>query len=265
MTLRKAADMAYPIDFKKLPKDVDAVLGYVGGDTPNIWTPLQAAQAASSRPGRVWWPIWTVPERALKTQDGWAAADGVLAALPAYAHMKSEPVFLDVEHDAWVASPVGARQCIDAWKAHMHAAGYFHAYAYVPFVAGFDWVANWTNEAPSRIPATWIGQQYGGETGDAPYDLSVFDDSLWAVPTPPVIVAAPTVGTLVISTGDDDMSPLLVTADDGKEYVVPADFADKRHIPSPEDAAALKATLAYKTVSLTAGFMGTVPDAPVSA
>jgi len=55
-----AADMAYPLDdYARLPKDVRVVLGYVGGETPHVWTAgeVRAAEAAVG----TWWPIWTAP------------------------------------------------------------------------------------------------------------------------------------------------------------------------------------------------------------
>lgn len=265
MNLRKAADMAYPIDFGLLPDDVEAILGYVGGDTPYVWTPLESEDAQRSGGGRQWWPIVTLPERALRTQDGWRCAAVMLAALPEHGVSKTAPVFIDCEHDAWVANPAGAQAAIDGWKAQMRAGGYPNTFAYVPLVAGFDWVANWTNVEPSHLPAGWIGEQYGGNSAGGAYDLSAFDSALWDMAHGATVTPGDPAGPAAGETEEDDMKLFYVTSDDGHQYIVPADLSHKRLVLDPVNGTALEASAAYTPLRLTAAELATIPDATAAS
>lgn len=172
MTLVHVADAAYPPALATLPADLFAIAGYVGGDTPHIWSADERQTYIDH--GLQWWAIWTMPERRLSVFDAEQAADGMLAALRSMAYPSHLPVLLDVEQSAWSASPLAAADAIRAWKAGMNDGGYPHAFAYVPWAAQFDWVAYWTNVRPTTLPPGVIGWQYGGDvTGGI--DLSVFD------------------------------------------------------------------------------------------
>jgi hypothetical protein len=175
-----AADAAYPFDYATLPPGVTRVLGYVGmpGHTPHMWTRLEVAAVHAS--GRDWHPIVTVPIRALTASDGLAAATCMITTLPGLGYAAGGPVFLDVERDAWLTDPAGARACIAAWGGMMAAHGWPTAVAYLPLAAGYGWVASWTDARPDTLPAGWEGQQYAGNAGGGAYDLSVFDPAIFA-------------------------------------------------------------------------------------
>jgi hypothetical protein len=174
-TLVLVADAAYPFDYTRLPTGVHAIAGYVGGDTPHVWS--QAEVDAVLATGREWWPIWTAPSRgqAIDAAQGGRDGAGMINALRNYRLVNDPPQFYDVEFSTWQANPAGARAAITAWKNTLHAAGYPHTYAYVPLDAGFDWVAYWTNVQVPSLPAGWVGQQYAGNALGGACDLSVFD------------------------------------------------------------------------------------------
>jgi hypothetical protein len=152
------------------------MMGYVGGNTPHIWTAAEIAVFTDR--GYDWWPIWTLPERALTVVDGTQAGLGMRDELARRRYPTNRPVFLDCEHSAWAANPAGARAAIAQWKALMRLKGWANAHAYVPLDAGFDWIAWWTNVRPDVLPAGVIGQQYGGSGISSAYDLSVFDPKI---------------------------------------------------------------------------------------
>lgn len=186
--LIEAADAAYPPDLSKLQPEVRAVLGYVGGQTANVWTMGEAASVRLH--GFEWWPIWTAPNSnqpphpALSAAQGAADARGMLAALPPYGVTLMEPKFYDIEYSTWTASPQGALDALGAFKSVMHAAGHPNVFGYLPLAAGFDWVAHWTNIKPSALLSNVVGIQYGGDI-EGEYDLSVFDTvKLGIDPTP---------------------------------------------------------------------------------
>lgn len=178
-------DAAYPPAVTIIPASARVVLGYAGDvtTTPHVWT--RAEVDAVRATGRAWWPIWTMPERALTASDGEWAAAGMTAALPGYAFPVGCPVFLDIESAAWYASPAGARAAVTAWQQGMAAAGWPRAYPYLPAPAGYGWLADWTGIPPATLPAGVVGVQYDHALAGDAYDISVFDPSLLSDPPGP--------------------------------------------------------------------------------
>jgi hypothetical protein len=176
VTLVLVADCAYPFDYSLLPAGVYAIAGYVGGDTPHVWS--LAEIAAVTVTGRKWWAIWTAPSspgETLSAAQGGIDGAGMVLALKARDYPPTLPVFYDVEYGNWANDPAGARAGITAWKNTMRAAGYPHAFAYVPDIADFDWVAYWDNMRPPFLPDGWVGQQYAGNALGGRVDWNVFD------------------------------------------------------------------------------------------
>jgi len=176
--LIRVADGAYPQDsYAFLPDDVKVWAGYLGGRTPHPWTVTEIDAARAN--GLTWWGIWTAPDRrAITAMDGTADGAGTVQRLTEIGYPKADPVFYDVEYGAWHANPTGARAAISMWKHALAAAGYRHAYAYVPLSAGFDWIAHWTGTRPTSLPAGVVGIQYAHALANDRYDISVFDPSL---------------------------------------------------------------------------------------
>lgn len=167
-------DAAYPPNPATYPADMVAVCGYLGGDTPHVWT--NAEIAALRATGRAFWPIWTAPNSKAGTAIfgaiGARDAAGMIAQLVARNIPKDVPVFYDVEYSTWAASPTGATFAISTFKRDVSAAGWKEVYAYCTTGFNRDWVAKWTNVRPTSLPVDWVGQQYGGRPD---LDYSVFD------------------------------------------------------------------------------------------
>lgn len=179
-----AADAAYPFAYGLLPNTVRHILGYVGlpGYTPNIWTAADVAAVHAA--GRQWHPIVTLPEHSVSAEWGQAAARCQLAACAALGYAKGGPVFLDVEHDTYVADPPGADAAVAAWRVMMAAGGYPTCVPYLPLVANRGWVAGPVTARPDVLPATWQGWQYARSVNGGRYDLSVFDPAVFTAPVP---------------------------------------------------------------------------------
>lgn len=179
MSLIRGIDCAFPRP--SYPSWAVVVCGYVGGDTPHIWSlaEVQTVRAA----GQIWWAIWTSRNGSttkLTMDDGRADAAGMTANLPKYGYSKSSPVFYDVEPRVFDNDPTGARLAIAKWKLDMKAAGYLQAYSYTVERQGGDWVADPTGMMPSSLPPGRIGVQYG-QSPEQPnpfFDYNVFDSSL---------------------------------------------------------------------------------------
>lgn len=173
------ADAAYPFDYGLLPPAVRVVLGYVGGDgmTPHIWTVDE--QAACRRAGKLWYPIYTVPMRALTALDGYKAALAMLPRLAVHGIAPDEPKFLDIEYSAYAADPAGALACVQAWRSRLAQGGHRNGWPYLPLAAGQGWLAHWTHVRPSSLPAGVVGIQYDNALANDAYDLSVFDPRIF--------------------------------------------------------------------------------------
>ncbi|SRR6266567_3101228 len=175
MTLALVADASKPFDYSLLPPGVVAIAGYIGGDTPHVWTLAEVAGVHAT--GRDFWPIWTAPSRGQAIDAIQGGIDGAAAvrSLAAYGLPATLPVFYDVEYADWAANPATALQAILAFKRTVVAGGHPNVFAYVPYTANFDWVAYWDNVEPTDLPAGWVGQQYGGNAVGGAADLSAFD------------------------------------------------------------------------------------------
>jgi hypothetical protein len=184
VTLHKVADGSRPhppYDF--LPAEFVAWIGYVGGHTPYVWTDQDIAGVLDT--GRAWWATWTAPVgQVIGAAVGTADAAGTVAALIARNYPTSLPVFYDVEHSTWAASPAGVLAAVDAWKHGIAGAGYRHGRAYLPWAAQMDWVALWTGVAPTSLPPNVVGIQYDHALHNDAYDASVFDLSLLGAEVP---------------------------------------------------------------------------------
>lgn len=179
MTLTHVADAAYPFDYSLLPADVSVVLGYLGGDTPHVWTPAEVAECQAT--GRQWCPIWTAPNPgAVLTANGVNAdAQAFITELVARRHPMDDPVFYDVEASTWNATGTDARTRVLRWQGVMRGAGYPNAYVYAPWLARTEWGANWVGYRPMSLPAGRVGWQYVNAQPGKPFDLSVFDPSIF--------------------------------------------------------------------------------------
>jgi hypothetical protein len=182
MALIDVYDGAFLHPMSAVPSSVRAIVGYVGGPGAyHVWSTADAQAVRDS--GREFWSLWVPPQRALSSNDGTTAANGMIAALPDYHNPKSRPVFLNIEYDAYAANPGGAAAASRAFQLGMHAAGYPRAYSYVPLAAGYGWGARFTYERPSTLPTGLVGIQYENDRYSHPgWDASVFDLALFGTP-----------------------------------------------------------------------------------
>lgn len=193
-----AADCAYPPPAHLgWPATVRVVCGYLGGDTPHVWTPAEIAAVTTT--GRLWCGIWTAPSRGqhLVAATGTADGHGAAARLATLGLDSALPVFYDIEHDTYAASPAGALAARDAFRATLASHGYRSVWAYLPWAAQTDWVAKWQIGRPTSLPAGTVGWQWSGSTASEPYDRSVFSPALF-----PMITS--TGGSAVATLDTDD-------------------------------------------------------------
>lgn len=215
------ADAAYPFDYSRLPSSVRVVLGYVGesGCTPHVWSTQDVAGVRQA--GLAWGPIVVPPQRALVAGDGIRAAQAMAHALPQYSYPRGGPVFIDIEHSSYVASPSGAADAVAAWRKGMAAAGYPLAVAYWPQASDYTWLPRWGGGRPSKLPAGCVGWQYQGGTDGDRYDLSVF---------------APSIFTALLTDGDsaamalDSSDQQFIVAQLGKVQQNLADMINALHV-----------------------------------
>jgi LysM repeat protein len=205
MPLVRVVDAAHPFDFTKLDSSIEVVCGYVGGNTPHVWT--QAEVDAVTATGRRWWPIWTMPEQTLIADDGASAAVFMQQALKKYTNT-FDVVLLDIEHVCWVNNFSTANEAASAWAEAM-SANHFNPHVYGPHNSFATWIADWTGNEPATLPSGGVvGWQYASDTMlQKPYDISVFDSTLLdgvvqAMPIPLLPAPAPSPLTYTVAPGD---------------------------------------------------------------
>lgn len=175
VNLVRVADGAYPQpDYSFLPPDVKVWIGYLGGFTAHAWTDPEIAEARAKVGD--WWGTWTAPNaRALTAMDGRDAAAGCLAKLVSINYPTTDPVFMDQEYAAYVASVDGAAACFAAFATGLAGAGYRNTHWYCPYNGRGDWWAHWNAVQPMSLPAGVVGEQYDHALAGDRYDVSVFD------------------------------------------------------------------------------------------
>jgi len=162
-------DAAFP---PASPPKWEAVAGYIGGNTPHVWTDQEwARQQARWR-----LPIFT------RSHDGDPSADAAHAVRWMTAHHvpKGVCVALDFETrvDATYLHAFDAAIIRAGWKAMVY--GSKQAVLRNPKPSGGYWAAEWTN-VPHLVPGT-AATQYGSDvTLGTQYDASLVADStpLW--------------------------------------------------------------------------------------
>jgi len=163
-------DAAYP----PTPPNVDVVAGYIGGNTPHIWTDTE--WAASGKRWRL--PIFT------RSHDGDPKADAAFCVAWLRDHKVPKGVTLALDFETRVdgtylntfdAGVVGA-----GWKVMVYG-----SLTYViknPEPSSGYWAAHWTNVPHICGAAGVVATQWGGDVIlNKPYDLNLVSDSvpLW--------------------------------------------------------------------------------------
>jgi hypothetical protein len=165
--VRLMYDASYPPPAP--PAGWQVVAGYLGGDTPHVWSPAEWA----SQPARYRLGIWTRDDPA--GYDAAAEARAALAAWQALGAPAGSTIALDFE-----AAVDGAY--VQLFDATLVGAGYrLLLYGQQSTVlanpqpsAGY-WVADWTGTAPTSLPSNYGALQYASYND---YDASVVADTL---------------------------------------------------------------------------------------
>jgi len=226
MSTRTMYDQAYPT----APAAFDVAAGYIGGDTPHVWTPAEWAAARA----RYRLPIWTRSD--VGAVDALADARACIAALRAAGAPAGCTVALDLE-----TAVSGAYT--GAFHATLNAAGY-RVMAYGSRstvgrnVADWYWIADWTGR-PHMVTGARVGATQW--TNGTTYDQSLIstDVPLWDM-----------------QQEDDDMATAAeiwayAFADTG--YDTTASIHDaKTYLARVKDIEAAVAKLAQPTVDATA-------------
>lgn len=182
MELIDVFDGAFIHDLSLVPKNVPAIIGYVGGaGAYHIWPFSDAERVRASN--RQFWGIWVPPQgRPLKAQDGIDSARGMIAALQKYNYAKSCPVFFDIEFDQYDMDKQGASLAASTFQATMKSSGYLRPYPYAPLEMQRGWVSHYVDNKPTELPAGTVGWQYKSGPN---WDSSIFDAELLGEPTAP--------------------------------------------------------------------------------
>lgn len=167
--MRRMYDAAFP---PASPPDVDAVAGYIGGNTPHVWTGAEWARQKA----RYRLPIF------VRSHDGDPVADANFSLnwLRNHKVPKGSTLALDYETrvDATYLRAFDAVIVRGGYKTMVYGSRSFVLQN--PKPSGGYWTATWNN-IPHLDPGA-AATQYGGDTTlGKPYDLSVVADStpLW--------------------------------------------------------------------------------------
>src|SRR6266498_800236 len=169
MTLRRMFDAAYP---PTSPPKWEAVAGYIGGNTPHVWTNAEWA----AQPARWRLPIF------VRSHDGDPLADAHASIVWLVRHEVPRGVTLALDYETRVDAAYLAafdRAVTDAgWRVMVY--GTRRTVLQNPKPSGGYWDAEWTNVP--HLNAGSAATQYGGDTTlGQPYDASLVADStpLW--------------------------------------------------------------------------------------
>lgn len=165
VTLLRMADAS--VEPKTLPVATKAVAGYIGGDTPHVWTAAEWDRFTGLKK----LPIYVATGIANGTQDGWDAVKRLYQLnVP-----KGTAVVYDLETNVWP-------EAVSNFGAVIRWCGY-HTWPYGsknyifknPQLAGY-WVADYTGEPHlATMKGKWtVATQYADPAlSKVPWDLSV--------------------------------------------------------------------------------------------
>jgi hypothetical protein len=201
--MRKMYDAAFP---PTNPPDVDVAAGYIGGNTPHVWTDSEWAQQKA----RYRLPIFT------RSHDGDALADAKAAVAWMGAHNAPKGCTLALDFETRVDSAY-----LLAFDGEVMQSCYrtmvYGSRSYVlknPKPSGGYWDAEWNNIP--HLNAGSAATQYGGDTTlGQPYDLSLVADTtpLWDTQGDTLTIDE---AVVAINTHSDDLYKLLARASDGR-------------------------------------------------
>ncbi len=169
MTLRRMFDSAYP---PTSPPKWEAVAGYIGGNTPHVWTDQEWA----AQPARWRLPIF------VRSHDGDPLADAHASIVWLVRHEVPRGVTLALDYETRVDAAYLAafdRAVTDAgWRVMVYGSRDFVLRN--PKPSGGYWVAEWTG-SPHLYPGSAATQWSGSGPFGGAYDPNLVADStpLW--------------------------------------------------------------------------------------
>lgn len=166
-------DAAYP---PPAPPTWDVVAGYLGGDTPHVWSRAEW----ESQPARYRLPIWVRSDPV--GHDGAAEARAACARAAAIGQPAGTTIALDLETAV-------APAYVSAFNAEALRLGYrvekYGSSAYIfknPGTSAGTWDADWVTPATPHLNDYATATQYASDTQlHQPWDASLIEDSvpLW--------------------------------------------------------------------------------------
>jgi hypothetical protein len=159
---------------RSMPDGYVAAAGYIGGNTPHVWTPAEWEYFAGWRK----LPIWTGLGRGTTVvsgeQDGWQAVEALRAAgVPARAAEQGTPIALDLE-TAEVPGYVQGFASVAEWAGFpVYPYGSASTLRSNPECWGY-WAADWTG-AEHLLP--WSTATQYQPASVHPYDLSELSEA----------------------------------------------------------------------------------------
>lgn len=175
--MRQMWDAAYP---PSSPPNVEAVAGYIGGSTPNIWTEQEWTDSLRRSSAQFKLPIFVrVPPTSHDPKD-----DAAFCIAWARNHNQPKGSIIALDYETAVDATY-----LRAFDAVIIAGGYktmvYGSRSFVfqnPKPSGGYWSATWNNVP--HLDAGAAATQYGGDvTLGQPWDINVVADScpLWAM------------------------------------------------------------------------------------
>jgi surface antigen len=172
VALRGMYDAAYP---PSVPPKLAVVAGYIGGNTPHVWTDAEWADQMAKSGAKYKLPIF------VRSTGGDPVADATAAV--AWALKRGQPkgtlIALDYETriDATYLNTFDAKVVANGYKTIVYGSRSFVMQN--PKPSGGYWTATWDNVFHLDSGATIT--QYGGDTQGEPYDLNAVADNapLW--------------------------------------------------------------------------------------
>lgn len=178
MMLRWMYDAAFPA---ARPPHWYCAAGYIGGNTPHVWT--SAEWAAQPAPFRL--PIWTADNRVNSPASAASDAPVILARLEALGVPPGVAVALDGETRIFPAYLEELNELLGAYKLVDYG-----SLAFVtsnPVTSGGRWAADWTNRITDAVALCGhegiVAVQWANDKmRHTPWDWSVIEDTvpLWA-------------------------------------------------------------------------------------
>lgn len=167
-------DDAFP---PRHPPRFPVVAGYIGGDTPHVWT----REEWDSQPAPFRLPIFTADNRADSPASAAVDAPVILAKLEELGVARGKAVALDGETRIFPAYLEELDELLGEYKLMDY--GSLSFVVHNPVTSGGRWAADWTNSISDALHLIGINsitavQWASSDMRRTPYDWSIIEDSI---------------------------------------------------------------------------------------